>query len=118
MGIVGAVFFVMVYWGFKKFGLFSYNAIPPEHIQAVYAEFQKRYPVLSKVAGNNPLLGGYFERGVAGGTQGGPLYYFHYTNDGKGGVNFQLYPEFLETWTTDSGLFGLGKYFTGSAVNT
>lgn len=107
--------FVGVYWGFKKFGLFSYNGLSRAQVDKVYAEFQKRYPVLSKVGGYVPITGEWFERGIAG--NGGILYYFHYwySKDGKS-ADFQIYPEFFETWSTDKGIFSLGKLFTGTMI--
>lgn len=111
VGVLAAIGFIGIYFGgFAKFGLNSYNGLSAQQIKTVYAEFQKRYPPLSKVGGMG--LGGYFERGIAG-TMGGVLYYFHYNDDGKGGVSFSIYPEIFETWTTDEGLFGIGRYLTG-----
>jgi len=111
VGVLAAILFVGLYFNIpSKFGLNSYNGLSPSQIRKVYAEFQRRYPPLSKVGGMG--LGGYFERGVAG-SQGGVLYYFHYTDDGRGGVSFSLYPEIYEVWTTDPGVFNVGRYFTG-----
>jgi hypothetical protein len=117
VGILGAILFIGVWWGFKKIGINSYNGLHPDHVTGVYHEFEKRMPVLSKVAGHNALMGGYFERGIAMAKDGsGYPMYFHYTDNLKGGVNFTLYPLMFETWTTDPGLLGIGKFFTGNAV--
>lgn len=113
VGVLAGIAFAGIYFGgFAKFGINSYNGLSPQQIKKVYAQFQKRYPVLSKVGGMG--LGGYFERGVAG--NGGVLYYFHYNDDGKGGVSFSIYPEVFEAWTTDPGIFGIGNYFTGKPL--
>ena len=114
VGILGGVLYLGANLGlFAKLGLNSYNGLSPAQIKKVYAEFQRRYPPLSKVGGMG--YGGYFERGVAG-SQGGTLYYFHYNDDGKGGVSFSIYPEIFEYFTTDPGLGGIGNYFTGKAL--
>lgn len=114
VGILGGVLYLGANLGiFAKLGLNSYNGLSPAQIKKVYAEFQRRYPPLSKVHGY--LFGTYFERGIAG-SQGGILYYFHWTDDGRGNVSFSLYPELFERWDSDVGLFSIGKLFTGSPV--
>jgi len=111
LGTVSVVLFIGIYWGFKKFGLFSYNGLSKDQVDKSYLEFQKRYPVISKVGG---YLGGkWFERGIAG--SGGPIYYFHYWSDANS-ADFQIYPEGFETWSTDPGIFGIGKLLTGNAM--
>lgn len=113
IGVVSIVVFIGAYFGgFRALGLFSYNGLSKQQVDRSFAEFQKKYPVISKVSGN--LLGFYFERGIAG--SGGPIYYFHYWTDRKNFADFQIYPEFLETWSTDPGLLGIGKAFTGSQI--
>lgn len=119
VGILSVVMFVGVYWLFKKFGLFSYNGLQIAEVEKVYTEFQKRYPPLSKVRGPNYFPGskGYFERGIATSKDGSgyPLYY-HYNYDNKGNADFQIYPLMFETWTTDPGIFNIGKFFTGEMI--
>lgn len=112
LGIAGAILGVLAWKGFSWLGIFSYNGLPESDVLSKYNRFQKEYTVFSKVGGHNPFLGGYFERGVAFPKKGGIPYYFHYSNNGKGKAEFSLYPEFLETWTTDSGILGIPKYFT------
>jgi hypothetical protein len=115
LGVVGVAAFVGIYWGFSRIGLFSYNALPKEHVDAIYKDFLTRYKILSRVHGHLPLIG-YFERGIVTGPDGSPGYplYFHYWSNGDD-ANFQMYPMMFETWTTSSGL-GLGKLFTGKPI--
>src|SRR5215831_13506920 len=97
LGIAGVAGFVLLKLS-PFVGMLSYNGLSPHQVRKTYQLFLKRYQLLSMVQGNNPLLGGNFVRGVASGP-GGLLYYYHFSDDGKGNVEFNMYPEFYETWT-------------------
>lgn len=99
----------------QQVGLLSYNGLSSEQVNKTYRLFLKHYDLLSMVKGYNPLMGGTFVRGVAIGKGGFPMYY-HYSDDGQGNVEFNIYPEFYETWTTSEGIGGIGRLLTGHAV--
>jgi hypothetical protein len=114
VGVIAAIGFVGIYWGFSELGLFSYNALPKREVDKVYAEFIRRYNVLSKVKG---MLGPYYyERGiVTNRSDGGIPLYFHYLTDGMYAY-FQFYIVPFEAWTTSPGIGGIGKLLTQQAV--
>jgi hypothetical protein len=116
IGIAAGIAGFLLWKGFTKLGIMSYNGLTEQQVAEKYQRFQQAYIVFSKVGGHNPLLGGYFERGVAFPKMGGMPYYFHYSNDGKGHADFQMYVELNETWSTDPGLLGIGKYFTQNVI--
>lgn len=107
---IGAILFKNM----KYLGLFSYNGLSEAEIERVYKQFHHRFWKLSTVSGYNPLLGGYFERGIVTprGHGAWPLY-FHYSRDGHGGAEFEIYPMVDEVWTTEPGIGGIGQWFTG-----
>lgn len=113
LGIAGVAGFVLLKSS-PLAGMLSYNGLSSHQVRKTYQLFLKRYEVLSMVQGNNFLLGGNFVRGVASGPGG--LYYYHFSDDGNGGVEFNVYPELYETWTTNPGILGLGSWFTQRPV--